>query len=364
MGKKSGPAPPDPVATANAQAAANEKAAITQQKMNMVDQFTPYGNLIYSQGGQWDEEGYDEAMKRYQTELDAFNARPTSQTGLSPIQQRGFGMFGGGPKAPTRESFGYDPLKYTATTTLTPDQQRMLDLSNRAAIQFGEIGNEQLDRVGDRFKDPLDFSHLGAAPVANEETRQNATASILNRMNPVWNQDEERLHQQLANQGIMQGSEAWRRGIDDFNRMKTDARLAADQFGGQEMARTYGLEQNARNQAINELIQQRQLPLNELVALTQGQQVQSPSFVNTPHAEVDPAPIGDYIYANYQGRQQNFENRNNFNSALMGGLFGMGSMGILAGGLGGGGIRVPAGVTRMTSGAPSAGNPFTSIWGR
>lgn len=283
MGKKSAPAPPDPVATANAQGAMNRETAIAQQKLNMINQHTPYGSLVYE-----------------------------------PVPGQS------------------DELRYQATQTLTPEQQRMLDLSNQASIKFGEIGNEQLDKVGGRLSEPLDFSGLGPAPTADEATRQNVRDSMLNRMNPIWDQDEERLHQQLANQGIMQGSEAWRRGIDDFNRMKTDARFAADQYGGQEMARSFGLGQAARNQGINEMIQQRQIPLNELVALTQGQQVQNPNFVNTPQSGINSPDLMGATYQSYQGRLNNFNQRLGQQNAMMGGLFGLGNTALLGSMFGGG----------------------------
>lgn len=49
------PAPPDPVATANAQTASNVKTATTQQQLNMVDQSNPYGSQSYTQSGTWED---------------------------------------------------------------------------------------------------------------------------------------------------------------------------------------------------------------------------------------------------------------------------------------------------------------------
>ena len=338
MGKKSGPTPPDPVATANAQATANKDAAIAQQRLNMVDQFTPYGNLIYEElEPQFDQQGYDRAFADYQAKLQNYNARP--QFGIGG-QDATIGNFVRSPQptAPNRNDFMNSNIpRFKATTTLSPDQQRMLDLSNKAAVQFGEIGNEQLGKVGDRLSSPLDFSSLGPAPEINEQYREDRYNSILDRMNPMWNQDKSRLESQLLNKGLMRGSEAWNREIDDHNRMITDARLAADQQAGNEMSRQFGLEMAGRNQGINEMVQQRQIPLNELVALTQGQQVQSPNFANTPQAGVQAAPIADSIYANYQAQQQRQNSKNQFNSALMGGLFGLGSAGLGAYGMLGGG---------------------------
>jgi len=45
----SGPKPPDPTATSNAQQQYNTTAGVNQQQLNAVNQFTPYGSLQYSQ---------------------------------------------------------------------------------------------------------------------------------------------------------------------------------------------------------------------------------------------------------------------------------------------------------------------------
>jgi hypothetical protein len=47
----SAPSPPDPMATAQAQAKFNEEAAYEQQALNMVNQVTPYGTLTYTKTG-------------------------------------------------------------------------------------------------------------------------------------------------------------------------------------------------------------------------------------------------------------------------------------------------------------------------
>src|SRR5690606_21821689 len=105
MGKKSSPSPPaapDPVKTAQAQAAANKEAAIATGQMNMVNQYTPYGSLEYSQRG-------------------------TAPDGTP---------------------------QYSATQTLSPEQQQMLDLTNQAGIQYGQTANTQLGAVSDRLSQP------------------------------------------------------------------------------------------------------------------------------------------------------------------------------------------------------------------
>lgn len=51
----SAPKPPDPKATAAAQSASNKETAIAQAGLNMTNQKTPYGDLIYNQIGTWSD---------------------------------------------------------------------------------------------------------------------------------------------------------------------------------------------------------------------------------------------------------------------------------------------------------------------
>jgi hypothetical protein len=65
--------------------------------------------------------------------------------------------------------------------------------------------------------------------------------------------DEESLRTRLANQGLVEGTEAWRREMDTFNQGKNDARLQAFLGSGQEMNNLLGLENQARMGAVNEM---------------------------------------------------------------------------------------------------------------
>lgn len=282
MGKKApaAPAPPDPVKTAQAQAAANKEAAISGAAINMVNQQTPFGSLEYTQRG-------------------------TAADGTP---------------------------QYTATTKLSPEQQQMLDLTNQAGIKYGQTANTQLGAVSDRLAQPLDFSTLGAAPVANEQTRQATADAMFARMNPQLERDRAALETRLANQGITMGSEAWRKGMDDFSRAQNDARLAIDAQSGNEMARMFGLESTARDKAINEMVQQRQIPLNELAAMLSGSQVQGPQFVSTPQSQMAPADIMGATFGSYNGQMQGYNAQIANQAAQTQGLSGLLGSGLMAAG--------------------------------
>lgn len=314
MGKKnsSQPAAPDPAATAAAQASANREAAVTQAQMNMVNQYTPYGSLEYSERG-------------------------TTADGTP---------------------------QYSATQTLSPEQQQMLDLTNQAGIKYGQTANTQLDAVSQRLAQPLDFAGLGPAPVANEQTRQNVSASLLERMNPQFDRDRERLETRLANQGITMGSAAYNTGMDELSRARNDARLAADAQAGNEMSRVFGLESTARNQGINEMVQQRQIPLNELAAMLSGTQVQGPSFVDAPQSQVNPADIMGATYGSYNGAMQGYQTDAQSDSATRQGLYNLLGSGMMGAGYAWSDRRLKTDIERV--GALDNGLPvyrFRYAWG-
>jgi len=273
MGKGSPKVPtaPDPAVTAAAQAAANKETAIAQSQLNMVNQVTPFGNLSYEQRG-------------------------TASDGTP---------------------------QFTATTTLSPEHQQILDRTNQVGMKFTDTANTQLDAVSQRLSSPLDFSSLGAAPVANEQTRLATRDAIVQRAQPEFDRQGEQLYTRLVNQGFEPGSQAFNESYDRFNTGRNDFLLAADQASGNEMSRMFGLESAARDRGINEMVQQRAIPLNELSAMLSGAQVQGPSFVGTPQTGINPADIMGATYASYNGDMNAYNARLQQQNAANQGLFGL-----------------------------------------
>ena len=193
--------------------------------------------------------------------------------------------------------------QFTATQTLSPELQNI----------FGNATGA--------LQDPFDLSGLGAAPQPNEDYRSEIMESLLGRQAPVWEQDRQRLETMMANQGIAMGSEAWNRGIDDFNRSQTDYRLAADQYAGNEMSRMYGLQTDARSRAIEEMKTSRTQGLNEFNTLRSGNQ-----FINQPQIGINPGNYQGAAYQSFLGNQNNYNQQEKSRLAMQQGLFQMGGM--------------------------------------
>lgn len=286
MGSKSGSAPsaPDPSFINQQQTASNAQTAVTQGLMNRVNQVTPYGNLTYNQTGAVNMPGYEVPL-------------------------------------------------YTATTTLSPEQQKLYDTRTRVEQGAYDLADRYTGRIGEATAQPFNYEGLAAAPQYNEDYRKQQLAAIEARNAPAQQRDQAALQQRLANQGIALGSEAWRGAQDDYNRGVNDFRLGADVQAGNAAAQTYGLEASTRDRAIQERANLRTQPINEVAALLgTGQGVQNPQFQNVPQVQVANVDTSAPYNTQYQGQMAQWQQGQKSQDAMMGGLFGLGGAGIGAAG--------------------------------
>ncbi len=392
------PTPPDPYATAQAQGAQNRAAAISQAEIAMVNQQTPYGGLEWSPRGLSDikyvggigpgDEGYDAEKNIEYGGTPQYTAVQT----LSPEQQQILDLS-------NQAQVGYGQ---TAIEQLEGVKDRLsspIDFANVAAAPTINLEDfvgtaPTASFAGIPQPGQLDYSGLGAAPQFDQAYQDQISQAIRDRAD-IWQiRDLDRLENRLTNQGINIGTEAWNQemarrqaGINDFN-LAADLQglqQASQKFGVEQAARQlatgelgniysagvsdrdraiaeasqlFGLEANARDRAvqeasqlfslqagardraINELMIQRNQPLNELAAMLSGQQVVQPNFLTPPQPGISAGDLQGATYANYQGAlgQQQMANQNNLigyqaqqqaNNAMTGGLFGLGSAAIM-----------------------------------
>lgn len=351
MGKGAGSAPtaPDPVVTSQAQTASNIATARKTAELNRVNQVGPTGSVTYSQGGtpidrtKWLEDNVARDRASWNS------ANPPGSPGASPSpmydtggadQGGGGGLMGMGsmsPQAfdeaaarakyeamPTPDAPGQD--QWTQTTSLSPEQQRLYDLSTQAQTTYGEIGNSQLNAVKSALSQP-DTTDYGAA-------RKSALDAQMARLNPLYGQQEEGLRSRLINQGLTEGSEGWNRAFNQFNQGRNDAYIAADLNAG-----------NTVGQQISQTTALRSRPLNEVAALLTGQQVQTPQAYAPTAANVAPTDVLGAYNQQYQGQLAAYNAANQNSAAATGGLFG------LAGTLGGAAMRYGPGLVAAISDA-------------
>jgi hypothetical protein len=269
-----GPAPsapdaPDYAGAASQTAAGNLAAARQATAANRVNQITPYGNLSYS------------------------------ITGEDP----------------------YGNPTWTATQSLNPQQQRLLDLQNQASIGLGELSGKGLGYVSNMIDQPFSTSTLGAMPINAGEQYQDA---MLRRLAPTLEQQRSSLETKLVNQGIPQNSEAWNRAMMQQGQRESDLLNSAITSG-------FGVGLQARQRGFEELAYQRNEPINTLNAVRSGAQVTGPQFVNSAQQATTQGP--DLLGAaqmGYNAQMGDFNAKQQAQSNLNQGLMGLGGAGIMA----------------------------------
>ena len=325
MGKPKAPAAPDPAKTAGAQTANNIGTAIAQQTLNNTNQVTPYGNLTYQQSGQ--------------TEWTDPNTGAIHQ-----IPQ------------------------FTATTSLSPDEQYKLNQGNVAEKNLADVAVDRSGFLKGHFQkgvNPQNLPDRGGVPEQAElgrvgaqdygAQRKRVEGALMARLNPQIERDREAMRTRLINQGITLGSDAYSAASDDFGRNVNDARLGAILGAGQEQNRLAELEAmntgfnnsaamqefsmgsdrfnmaNAnRAGALQEELALRNQPINEITALLSGSQVSNPNFVSTTPAQMANVDRAGLEMEKYRGDLANWQQNNNTRNRFIGGLFGLGSAGIMA----------------------------------
>ena len=265
----SAPAAPDYASAARQTAAGNLDAARQATAANRVNQYTPYGSLEYAISG---EDKYGNPM-------------------------------------------------WSATQKFSPDQQRLLDIQNQLSYGVGQLGTKGLDYVRQQLENPFDVSQLASVGINPSETYSDA---IMRRLAPSMEQGRGKLEQQLSNQGIQLGSEAYDRAMRNFDQKQNDLMLGAQTQG-------LGVGIQARQQGFNELAYRRNEPLNVLSALRTGSQVTAPSYVNSSQQATTQGP--DLLGASqmgYNAQMGDFNAKQAAQANLNQGLFSLAGAGMMA----------------------------------
>jgi len=153
---------------------------------------------------------------------------------------------------------------------------------------------------------------------------QNYQDAAMQRLAPQISQQRELLNNQLANQGIPVGSQAWQTAQMNQGQKENDL-LAANTTQG------FNTGLQANQQAYNQALTNYNMPLNTLSALRTGSQVQNPTFVNSANQATTAGP--DLLGAasqQYNASMGGFNAANAAQANLNSGLMGLGGAGIIA----------------------------------
>lgn len=205
----------------------------------------------------------------------------------------------------------YTIPKYTATTTLSESGERINNLNNQTQENIANIGAEQSAKIGQLLNDPLQLN--------NEAVESRLFDLGSKRLDPMFARNEDALRTRLVNQGLRPGTAAWDAEMTQFSQGRNDAYNQ--------------LALQGRGQAVQELLTERNQPLNEINALLSGSQVAQPNFINTPQTQVAGTDYQGAVRDSYNAQMQAYQANQGGTNAMLGGLFG------LAGTLGGSWLR-------------------------
>jgi hypothetical protein len=204
----------------------------------------------------------------------------------------------------------FGSLQYTQTGTDAsgnPIWSANQTFSHEVAGTMSQLSNQIGQNVGQGFNPQL--------PSYGINPNEAYSDAILRRLEPVQQRQQEALNARLANQGIMQGSEAYQNAMTDFGQRQND-QLTSAIVGGMQT----GLQAN--QQAFNQALGQYNLPLSQLGAYRQAT---APTYINpyTQAAVSGPDILGAYTSSEAARiAQQNADAAKQ--AALTGGLFQLG----------------------------------------
>lgn len=288
MGGGGAPAAPNPYQVGQAQAQQNVDTGVANAWLGNTNQVTPYGNLTYT------------------------------QTGTQSV---------GGRDVPT----------FTATQTLSPEQQAIYNKTTGLQTSALDTAKNVLGQVDNSVNTPLSFDNAPAMPTDQTALRNDAYRALTARSTEDLNSAEDRQRTQLANQGIAAGTTAYDRALQPIDRARVDASNQATINAGNIAGQNLSQAQALRNQSINETQTLRNQPLQDYATLAGfGGGVQQPNYAPATQATIAPTDITSPVYNSYNGQLQAYQQQQGAQNSLMGGLFGLG------GSILGGAARNPA----------------------
>lgn len=316
--------------------------------------------------------------------------------------------------SPVRDpATGQIVTSWTQNTTLAPGLQQAFESQLGTQLGRSQLAGGFMDRVASEYAQPFDYGNLPAmaqatapgslqtgtfdyTPGLQTGLGQNAPAlpqfdasyrdtvarSLMERMQPVHERQQNQLETQLANMGFSVGSEGYTRALGDLQQRQAAERfnaldnagqeaqrlfnmgmgsrqqaLSETQFGNQALGQAQALDlarmqagnqaqaqqqalnqqfadqQNRlRQQAIAEQMQRRGMSLNEMNALLSGQQVampQMPSFTAAGRAET-PNLLGA-LSSGYDAQLGAYNAEQAAAGNMMGGLFSLGASALMPG---------------------------------
>ena len=205
-----------------------------------------------------------------------------------------------------------NPYSWAQINSLSAPQQNILNNQQNYSQGVGTLLNQNLNQ----------FSQNGGLLGINEsqlpklDTNAGDTVyqSYMNRLQPQMDQQKGSFDQQMANQGLAPGSAAYDNASRNFNQGQNDLML-------QGASNAANAQQGAYNTALNGQSTISNSRINQMNALSQGQQLQNPTF-QAASGSTSPNSAAA-AQATTAGNLGNANAQNAYSSNTTSGLFGL-----------------------------------------
>lgn len=195
----------------------------------------------------------------------------------------------------------YDIPTWTATTTLSDAQRAIKDQGDQAELNLATLANTQSGRLQGLLDRPLNLT--------NDAVEGRLWDLGSKRLAPQMAQDRARTETDLANRGIRLGSAAYDRAMQNQGEKENDL--------------WNQLFLTGRGQAVNEILTERNQPLNEISALLAGSPVSQPNFVPTSSPNMPNLDYAGMVQNKYQSDLAAWQQKQQNANSAIGGLFGV-----------------------------------------
>lgn len=309
-GGKGGSAPPAPdYAGAAAQTAAgNKETAIATQAGNMINQYTPQGSVTYAQRGSYEGTPLWEQVVTLSPEQQAaYNKDVAMNARLQDVGMQGVGYVQSALNAPLQSP---GQAQGTAGTTNFVSNVNAPTLNTQGGNLGGLTRNINEPSIG--LQTGAQAGQIQGSVQDPSLVQQQVTDALYKQqtqyLDPQFERSQAKLENQLANQGITRGSEAWNNAMQEANMQKQQAYESArssaigqgvaagsqmyqNQLAGGQFANT--AQQQAYQQSLSNAQMQNQARAQQLQeALSKGE------FTNQAQAQA------------YAQELQNIQNQN------------------------------------------------------
>jgi hypothetical protein len=289
-GGGSAPQAPDPYKVADATTQTNEQTAAYNKGLNLNNYSNPFGGQNSVQVG-----------------TDPHTGAPLYQTSITASQ----------------------PLQNLINSAMSAAGSSTGQTQN-ALFGLGGINNS-LAGLGNQISPT-------AAQDANTQGREAAYAAQTQYLDPQFKQQQSSLESQLANQGLVPGSQAYDNAMTNYNNSKNQAysnaanqaTLTGSQIGSQMLQNNLaavGAQGNLLNQQGTNYSQQAslaQLPYSQISSLAGL----VPGNTGTAQSAANPANIAQAFQNQYQGQLNAYNTQTGAANSTKSGLFGLGSAAI------------------------------------